>query len=118
RHLFTTLFLPNGTPQQMEWYDELQRRSTSATTAARLYEARGNIDVVELASHVAVRTLVLHARDDRVVPLDEGRSLSALIPNAQLVILESSNHILLSDDPAWHSFLSVLYGLLGKLRQT
>jgi pimeloyl-ACP methyl ester carboxylesterase/DNA-binding CsgD family transcriptional regulator len=116
RHLFTTLFLPNGTPQQMAWYDELQRRSTSAATAARLYEARGNIDVVELASQVAVRTLVVHARDDRVVPIDEGRSLGALIPNAQLVILESSNHILLSDEPAWQSFLSEVHGFLGNVR--
>jgi len=113
RHLFTTLFLPNGTEQQMAWYDELQRRSTSAATAARLYEARGNIDVVEFAPQVAVRTLVLHARDDRVVPLDEGRSLGALIPDAQLVILESSNHILLADEPAWQSFLSEVHGFLG-----
>ena len=116
RHLFTTLFLPNGTPEQMAWYDELQRRSTSAATAARLYEARGNIDVVELATHVAVRTLVVHARDDRVVPLDEGRSLGALIPGAQLVILESSNHILLSDEPAWNTFLSEVHGFLGTVR--
>jgi pimeloyl-ACP methyl ester carboxylesterase/DNA-binding CsgD family transcriptional regulator len=113
RHLFSSLFLPNGIPQQMAWYDELQRRSTSAETAARLYEARGNIDVVELASQVTARTLVLHARDDRVVPLDEGRSLGALIPDAQLVILESSNHILLSDEPAWQSFLSEVRGFLG-----
>jgi len=116
RHLFTTLFLPNGTPQQMTWYDELQRRSTSAAMAARLYEARGNIDVVELASQVAVRTLVVHARDDRVVPLDEGRSLGALIPSAQLVILESSNHILLSDEPAWQNFLSEVHAFLGNVR--
>jgi pimeloyl-ACP methyl ester carboxylesterase/DNA-binding CsgD family transcriptional regulator len=116
RHLFTMLFLPNGTPEQMAWYDELQRRSTSAVTAARLYEARGNIDVAGLASQVAVRTLVVHARDDRVVPLDEGRSLGALIPNAQLVILESPNHILLSDEPAWQSFLSEVHGFLGTVR--
>jgi len=113
RHLFTMLFLPNGTTEQMAWYDELQRRSTSAAMAARLYEARGNIDVVELASNVAAKTLVLHARDDRVVPLEEGRSLGALIPNAQLVILESSNHILLADEPAWQSFLSEVHAFLG-----
>ena len=40
RRLFSMLFLPHGTPEQMAWYDELQRRSTSAETAVRLYEAR------------------------------------------------------------------------------
>ena len=72
--------------------------------------------MVELASQVAVRTLVVHARDDRVVPLNEGRSLGALIPSAQLVILESSNHILLSDEPAWQNFLSEVHAFLGNVR--
>ena len=50
---------------------------------------------------VRARTLVVHARDDRVVPVEEGRLLAALIPDARLVLLESANHILLADEPAW-----------------
>ena len=52
RHLFSMLFLPHGTPEQMAWYDELQRRSTSAETAVRLYEARDEIDVLDVAPRV------------------------------------------------------------------
>src|SRR4029077_5439273 len=59
RHLFSMLFLPNGTAEQMEWYDELQRRSTSAETAVRLYEARSGIDVRDLAARVDTPTLVV-----------------------------------------------------------
>jgi len=51
------------------------------------------------------------------VPLDEGRSIAALIPDAQLVILESSNHILSSDEPAWQTFLSEVHGFLGNVRR-
>ena len=116
RHLFSMLFLPHGTAEQMAWYDDLQRRSTSPATAARLYDARGAIDVVELAPRVATRTLVAHARGDRVVPVDEGRLLGALIPGARLVLLESSNHILLSDEPAWPSFLAEVRAFLGSER--
>ena len=116
RHLFSMLFLPEGTDEQMAWYDELQRRSTSAETAARLYDARGGIDVVEDAPRVAVSTLVAHARGDRVVPVDEGRLLGALIPGARLVLLESANHILLSDEPAWPAFLAELRAFLGTAR--
>ena len=47
RHVFSMLFLPRGTPEQMAWFDDLQRRSTSAATAVRLYDARGGIDVAE-----------------------------------------------------------------------
>jgi pimeloyl-ACP methyl ester carboxylesterase/DNA-binding CsgD family transcriptional regulator len=113
RHLFSMLFLPHGTPEQMAWYDDLLWRSTSAEAAVRLYEARGSINVVELARRVAAKTLVMHARDDRVVPVEEGRLLGSLIPDARLVLLESANHILLSDEPAWPSFLSELRGFLG-----
>jgi pimeloyl-ACP methyl ester carboxylesterase/DNA-binding CsgD family transcriptional regulator len=113
RHLFSMLFLPHGTPEQMAWYDELQRRSTSAATAVRLYEARNGIDVIELASRVTAPTLVVHAREDRVVPVEEGRLLAAGIPGARFVLLESANHILLSDEPAWRGFLSELHAFLG-----
>ena len=88
RHLFSMLFLPHGTEEQMAWYDMMQRQSTSASTAARLFEARGRVDVVELAPRVTARTLVAHARGDRGVPVEEGRLLGALIPGARLVLLE------------------------------
>ena len=57
--------------------------------------------MVDLASRVTAPTLVAHARGDRVVPVEEGRLLAARIPGARFVLLESANHILLSDEPAW-----------------
>ena len=116
RHLFSMLFLPYGTGEQMAWYDDLQRRSTSAATAVRLYDARGSINVADLAPRVTTETLVLHARGDRVVPVEEGRLLGARIPDARLVLLDSANHILLSDEPAWSSFLLELDAFLGTER--
>lgn len=113
RHLFSMLFLPHGTAEQMAWYDELQRRSTSAETAVRLYEARNRIDVSDVATRVTTPTLVVHARGDRVVPVEEGRLLAARIPGARLVLLESANHILLADEPAWGDFLAELRAFLG-----
>ncbi|TCC63411.1 alpha/beta fold hydrolase [Kribbella pittospori] len=113
RHLFSMLFLPAGTPEQMGWYDDLQRHSTSAATAVRLYDARGRLNVVDLAARVRTRTLVVHAAGDRVVPVDEGRLLATLLPEAQLVLLESANHILLSDEPAWANFVAELRAFLG-----
>ena len=113
RHLFSMLFLPQGTEQQMGWYDELQRRSTSAEIAVRLYAARDEIEVVDLASRVTTPTLVAHAREDRVVPVEEGRLLAARIPGARFVLLESANHILLSHEPAWSAFVAELRAFLG-----
>ena len=113
RRLFSMLFIPGGTADQMAWYEDLLRTSTTADTAVRLFEARGDLDVRDRAPEVRARTLVVHGRDDRVVPVEEGRLLAALIPGARLILLESSNHILLSDEPAWGYFVSELDAFLG-----
>ncbi len=104
RQVFTQRFIPGGTEQQLAWFNELCRKSVRPETAARLLEARADVDVVDLLPQVAVPTLVVHAREDEVVPLDCGRQLAALIPGARFVQLESRNHILLAGEPAWQRF--------------
>jgi pimeloyl-ACP methyl ester carboxylesterase len=113
RRVFSMLFVPHGTPEQMDWYEDLLRDTTSPEAATRLFRARGGLNVSELAPQIRVRTLVMHARDDRVVPVEEGRLLAALIPDAHFVLLESANHILLEHEPAWDAFLSELDAFLG-----
>ena len=48
-----------------------------------------------------------------MVPFEEGRRLAALIPRARFVALDSSNHILLAEEPAWERFLAELDEILG-----
>ena len=113
RRMFSALYLPNGTAEQMAWYEDLLRRSTTAVAAAALYRARGSVNVCDLAPQVRAPTLVMHARDDRVVPVQEGRLLATLIPDAHFILLDSANHILLEQEPAWDVFLSEIEAFLG-----
>jgi pimeloyl-ACP methyl ester carboxylesterase len=113
RRLFTTFFLPDGTPEQMQWFDELMRTSTSPLTASRIWAARAELDVSARAPSVDVPTLVMHAREDAVVPFDEGRLIAGLVPGAQFVPLEGRNHVLLETEPAWQDFLREVDGFLG-----
>jgi pimeloyl-ACP methyl ester carboxylesterase/DNA-binding CsgD family transcriptional regulator len=108
RRLFTSELIPGGSEAQMRWFDELQRRSTSGATAARLMRARSRVDIRRLAPKVTNPTLVLHAREDHVVPFEQGRRLAALIPHARFVPLEGSNHVLLANEPAWPRFLDAV----------
>jgi pimeloyl-ACP methyl ester carboxylesterase/DNA-binding CsgD family transcriptional regulator len=112
RRLFTSLFLPEGTPEQMVWFDELQRTSASPETAARIYWAQADTDVIDLAKRVRTPTLVLHATDDALVPFEEGRQMASLILGARFVPLEGRNHILLEDEPAWPAFLDAVHEFL------
>lgn len=104
RRLFTTLFIPGASDAQIAWLDDLQQASCSPEHAARSRAVRYTVDVSEVAATLAVRTLVMHARDDALVPFEEGRRLASLIPGARFASLDSSNHILLEDEPAWAEF--------------
>jgi pimeloyl-ACP methyl ester carboxylesterase len=113
RQLFTTLYMPDAPPEQMQWFNDLQRVSTSPENAARLLTELGDIDVSELLPQVKVPTLVLHSRNEAAVPFEEGRRLAALIPGARFVPLESRNHLLHKNEPAYTKFLSEVRSFLG-----
>ena len=112
RQLFTSLFCPGATLEQMQMLNELQRESASPENAVRLARAFGDFDVAALLPRVRVPTLVLHARDDAAVPFEQGRQLAVSIPGARFVPLEGSNHILLEHEPAWSTFLTELRDFL------
>jgi DNA-binding CsgD family transcriptional regulator len=116
RRAFSTLFVPEASEEQTRWFDEAQRRSTSGEIAVRIRQSRDDIDVIDDARRIKVPTLVMHGRDDAVVPFEEGRYLAGLIPGARFVPLEGRNHILLGDEPAWSRFLTELESFVGDVR--
>jgi len=102
---FASLYLPNGSPEQIRWFAEMQKLTTSGDMAARLRVACDDIDIVELLPRLRVPTLVLHARDDHVVPVAQSRMMAAMIPGARFATLPSENHVPLPDEPAWELLL-------------
>jgi DNA-binding winged helix-turn-helix (wHTH) protein/pimeloyl-ACP methyl ester carboxylesterase len=105
---FTCRFIPEATPEHEQWFDELQRVSTSPENAARLMQCDDDIDVRPLLSQVKTPTLVIHCDRDHAVPPDKGRLLAAAIPGARYVSLPSANHLMLEEEPAWSLFLEEL----------
>ena len=114
RQLFTSMFIPDGTPEQIDWFNNLQRITTSAEGAARIRKAVNAIDVTPLLAEVKAPTLVLHCRDDGMVPFEEGRRMAAMIPNARFVALEGRNHLMLEHEPAWTRFVDEVRGFLAE----
>jgi class 3 adenylate cyclase/pimeloyl-ACP methyl ester carboxylesterase len=112
RQLFTSQFIPGGTKEQADWFNELQRISTSPSDAVRNSLANGDTDVSGLLTRISVPTLVMHARDDARVPFDQGRRLAAGIPGARFVPLASRNHLILEDEPAFPRFLQEIRSFL------
>ena len=118
RRVFTSIFIPEATELQMRWLDDLQRFSTSTENAVASRIARQEVDVMGLLPRITAPTLVLHARDDRATSFDHARDIAANIPDARFVPLESRNHILLSDEPAWRTFMTEVSAFLEPDRWT
>jgi len=98
---FTSMYIPDGTKEQIDSLADLQARTVSPENAVALRTAVDNFDVSELLAKVSVPTLVIHAQNDGVQPLDEGRKLAAGIKDSEFVLLDSANHAPLKQEPTW-----------------
>jgi class 3 adenylate cyclase/pimeloyl-ACP methyl ester carboxylesterase len=116
RQIFTSLMMPSATKEQAQAFNELQRLSGSADVAVRYFDTTANIDVRPLLSKVTTPTLVLHVRDDRRVPIAQGRDLAAGIPGARFVALPGQDHVLLEQHPGLALFFRELSNFLHTSR--
>ena len=100
RQLFSQAFMPSATHEEIDWFNEFQRRTTSTDNAVRFLEAFSRIDVRHRLAEVRTPTMILHASQDQRVPILCAVELAASIPNASLVTLDTDSHIPLSHEPA------------------
>jgi DNA-binding SARP family transcriptional activator/pimeloyl-ACP methyl ester carboxylesterase len=105
RQMFTLTFIPGGTPEEIEWFNELQRRTVSPESAVRFMEAFAWIDVRHRLAAVQAPTLVLHSRGDQRIHHEKGRELAVGIPGARYVLLDSDNHLILEHEPAFDQWM-------------
>jgi DNA-binding SARP family transcriptional activator/pimeloyl-ACP methyl ester carboxylesterase len=108
RQIYDAKFLPDGPLETWRAFDELQRRSTSPRNAHRLWRAFGSLDCSEAARRLDVPTLILHGAGDQVWSIGEAEELRALIDGSRFVVLDSRNHILQADEPAFGRFVDEL----------
>jgi DNA-binding winged helix-turn-helix (wHTH) protein/pimeloyl-ACP methyl ester carboxylesterase len=113
RQMFATIFMPDGTAEHQQWYNELQRVCTSPENAVQLLNAGGHIDVVDQLTKVKCSALVIHCTGDEVVPIAEGRLVAARIPRSQFVQLPGRNHLVIHTEPAWPIFVRSLSEFMG-----
>jgi pimeloyl-ACP methyl ester carboxylesterase/DNA-binding CsgD family transcriptional regulator len=105
RRVFTTRFIPEATEEQMRWFDDLQRMSTSPENAVASRIGRQQVDITADIPRITAPTMILQATGDRSMSFDNAVTVSGLIPDSRLVALDSRNHILLAGEPAWATFV-------------
>jgi DNA-binding winged helix-turn-helix (wHTH) protein/alpha-beta hydrolase superfamily lysophospholipase len=113
RQLWTTLFRPDATLEESEWMNEFQRITSSPDNAALMMSEFPKIDITDLLPKISCPTLVLHSRDESVVPASEGRLIASRIRGARYVELPSRSHEVIPGDPAWQIFVDEVSRFLG-----
>ena len=114
RRVFTSMMIPEATEEQMRWLDELQRRVCTAEVAFTSRAERNRADVIHRLPELDVPTLVVHSTGDRMNAFDEAVFLTERIRGARLVPLDSQNHIVLGDEPAWQAFVDEVRAFLAQ----
>lgn len=113
RQVFGAGFYPNGDKQHWQWIEEQARVSVGLQDALSIMNVFPHLDVRRRLADIDIPTLVLHCRHDAVSPIEEGRYVAANIQGARFAPLESVNHLLLKDEPAWTVFCSEIEDFLG-----
>ena len=74
----------------------------------------GSIDVVDVAPQVQAPTLVLHARNDRRPPFEQGRMMADLIPKQSVRTPRAATTCCSRTAPTWPVFLSEVEAFLAE----
>jgi pimeloyl-ACP methyl ester carboxylesterase len=78
----------------LQWYLRTREEGVTSEMIDQMVVAHVyNMDVRDLLPKVSVPTLVVHYRNDRMIPFEAGRELAAGIPGARFVPLEGDAHI-------------------------
>ena len=116
RQLFTSLFVPEARPEQIALVQRtVPAHDHAGNGRAVTHRASRNQRVAPYCPRFRCPRSSLHARNDEVVPFSAGKMLATEIPNAEFVELDSRNHILLADEPAWARFQEVVLDFAGRL---
>jgi pimeloyl-ACP methyl ester carboxylesterase/DNA-binding CsgD family transcriptional regulator len=86
------LFIPHASGDEISALSAHKRRCADAEVAAAFLELDLRSNQRDLLPHVTTPSLVLHRRGDRAVPINRGRELAALLPNARFVPLSGDAH--------------------------
>jgi pimeloyl-ACP methyl ester carboxylesterase len=98
RDYFRGLMVPDATEFEMHVFEEFFAKSGSGEDAYAYMAEAFKMDVSDLARQVRVPTLVLHRRDDVLVPFELGVETASLIPGAKFEAFTGKNHVFLPSD--------------------
>ncbi len=114
RKLFADLFLGlSASPEEIEYFLEMQRCSASQEVATAYCRSLAEREQgFEFAGQIHVPTLILHPKDDQMVPFQNSLDLAAEIPGARLKPLDGDCHWLLLKSARSEEYINTIEAFL------
>ncbi|MEP1208040.1 MAG: alpha/beta fold hydrolase [Rhizobiaceae bacterium] len=103
---FTSIFCPGASKEELDSLIEIQLASAAPEFAVRIRQAIDKMDVTDELAKVQAPTLVIHASNDALNSVAQGRRVAAGIPGAEYHQVESNNHVPLPSDPVWQEVVA------------
>ena len=101
-----------GDKRYEAWYAKLERLAASPGAAVALARMAAQIDVGDILPTIRVPTLVLHRRNDRAIPIAEGKYIADHVPGAKFIELPGADHWpWIGDDRAIEEIQEFLTGM-------
>jgi pimeloyl-ACP methyl ester carboxylesterase len=108
-----TLFMPGATEEELSEILDLQAVSATAARAIEIRESCSQYNEVEVLKHVSAPVLVAHALRDSIHPFSQAQLIAANLPNAQLLQLDTGNHLIPPRDPAFAVLMQAIDAFLA-----
>jgi pimeloyl-ACP methyl ester carboxylesterase/DNA-binding CsgD family transcriptional regulator len=105
--MFAHLFLPESSLEDKHWHAELQRKSASKEVASRFMSVLAELSMFRRLRQISVPTLVIQIARDQALDPRTAVGIAGEIPGSQFVSIDSSNHILMENEPGWQEFKNV-----------
>lgn len=102
--MFAHLFLPDSPVEHREWYAELQRKTASKEVASAFMNVLAELRMFQRLKLVQVPTLVIQIANEHVIDPGSVPGVASEIRGSEFVSIDSSNHVLLGDEPGWQQF--------------
>jgi pimeloyl-ACP methyl ester carboxylesterase len=88
----SAIFMPDASAREIEIFSRNQLDWASGPKAAELVRLACAMCAADVLTRVRTETLIIHRREDRLIPLEAGRRLAAGLPQARFMTVEGKAH--------------------------
>lgn len=107
-------YMPEGPSEMLQSIAAFVQKNTTAKIQLLDRDLINSACVIDCLPHITAPTLVINARRDAVHPLSQGQKLAAGLPNGELLVYDTANHVPIPGHRLWNRYVEDVIGFLAQ----